>query len=381
MKYMGAKTTLLGKGLGDKLVHLNRNANRFVDLFSGAGNVAIFLSERVNKPVLAADIQQYSRVLSGAIIQRTRPLRADRLIKIWLDVARAKLDHNSRLLRIIAEIDSRLTASSVHKARLLCKTNRGTGIIWRAYGGYYFSPYQSACIDILRRTIPQKEPARSVCLASLVIAASQCAAAPGHTAQPFQPSRSAKRYLAESWEKNVFSLTQAALEMLAPRHAKVRGKAVTIDAQLLARKVRDGDLVFIDPPYSDVQYSRFYHVLESIATGKCGHVSGSGRYPAIEHRPQSDFSKKSTASKAIANLFERLSKKKVTVVVTYPSRLTSNALSGRIVKNLASRHFQVSSTSIYYSYSTLGGNNSHRSARKRSKELILTLRKRKVKAK
>lgn len=56
------------------------------------------------------------------------------------------------------------------------------------------------------------------------------------------------------------------------------------------------DLVYVDPPYTADNYSRFYHVLETLASYDYPHLERgaagrptAGRYPAIEKRFQSSF--------------------------------------------------------------------------------------------
>ena len=50
-------------------------------------------------------------------------------------------------------------------------------------------PSEADAIDAFRASLPRSEPSRTIALAALIRAASKCAAAPGHTAQPFQPTR------------------------------------------------------------------------------------------------------------------------------------------------------------------------------------------------
>ena len=84
------------------------------------------------------------------------------------------------------------------------------------------------------------------------------------------------------------------------------GNAALGDANIVASEVRTSDLVFVDPPYSGVQYSRFYHVLETIARGSCEKVEGEGRYPPYSERPNSTYSRKSSALESIINLLQSL---------------------------------------------------------------------------
>src|SRR6185437_5081441 len=94
------------------------------------------------------------------------------------------------------------------------------------------------------------------------------------------------------------------LRDICSRTAKKKGEAKVGDAVAIAAALNRNDVVFVDPPYSGVQYSRFYHVLETLALGKPVYVSGVGRYPPIGKRPQSEFSNKGEARSAIWKLLE-----------------------------------------------------------------------------
>ena len=226
-----------------------------------------------------------------------------------------------------------------------------------------------------------------LCLAAVIIAASRAAAAPGHTAQPFQPTDGAGRFIEISWRIDIFKSCEAALKEIAPLHARVRGEATISDAKRLISKLKAGDLVLLDPPYSGVQYSRFYHVLETIARGYCGKVDGIGRYPALSERPQSAFSNAGQSFKALEQLLSSLSKKKVKVIFTFPKGVCSNGLSGGKVIELAKKYFildknksRIHEHVITGSFSTLGGNNKfnknnrEKKSRVKSEELVLLLK-------
>jgi len=254
--------------------------------------------------------------------------------------------------------------------------------VTRSYGGHYFSPSQSLWIDGLLATVPRTEPARTLARAALVQAASQCAAAPGHTAQPFQPTRTARRFLADAWQRDVIEATKSAFFALSSARAKTKGRAEVKDANDAAKTLRRGDLVFIDPPYSGVHYSRFYHVLETIARGDCGKVSGVGRYPVSEERPWSRYSVTSEASTALDELLKTISGRGAKAILTFPDHKCSNGLSGRSVRRIARKHFRITTERVKSLFSTMGGtgNKGHkrkqakRGARHIAKELMLVLK-------
>ena len=172
-------------------------------------------------------------------------------------------------LLVLSEVNSlTMTKSVVEQHRSWCGHQKNSDFpITSSYGGHYFSARQATWIDAFRRTLPKSRVARRVALGALIQASSQCAASPGHTAQPFQPTPTAMRFLHKSWQRNVVEKIRDALIALAATKVKEKGLARKIDANLLAKSLKRGDLVFIDPPYSGVHYSRFYHVLGIYSLG------------------------------------------------------------------------------------------------------------------
>jgi adenine-specific DNA methylase len=244
--------------------------------------------------------------------------------------------------------------------------------ISKAYGGYYYSPAQALIFDALRQTLPKKYHERKVALAALIEAVSRAAAAPGHTAQPFQPTESSAKYIIEAWLRNPWELIRSSTCEIAVRTAQVVGKGVVGNYTETISHLQDGDLVFADPPYSDVHYSRFYHALETITRGIEFSPEGRGRYPSISDRPSSAFSKKSESRDAAKGLLQACSDKRVTLVLTFPTSGASNGLTARDFIDTGKRLFsRVHSEEVRSDFSTLGGNKKHRQARKICNESIL----------
>ena len=374
---MGSKNKLLRNGLGDILLSEATNANRVVDLFCGGSSVSWFAATRLKKPILAYDLQSYAVTLAAAVVNRSIPLTFPMLDKLWLNrvkITRIRL----KGWRLANELDSANVAIGIWKQRAeeLCSSSdvADTSTVCRCYGGHYFSPTQALTFDAMLRALPKEVELRNICLAAAIIAASECAAAPGHTAQPFKANASAGRYLDESWSKDPLACACKALIKLVPLHALVKGDAIVGDANEVAKALDSRDLVFIDPPYSNVQYSRFYHVLETIARGRCKKVDGVGRYPKFDERPNSRYSRKSSSLQAINDLLQTLATNGCSVILTFPKFECSNGLSGEMLEDLASQYFSFESRSVYSQFSTLGGNKINRTARQYSDELILVLR-------
>ena len=203
VKYMGSKHALLANGLGQLILEESRHTDRIVDLFCGGSSISWFAAENTMCPVLATDLQQYAVILARSVISRTKPIDPARTAKYWFDAVRNVREESEHWKSAqVLEASHTSVARYVEDSRSLCSRTTGSGLIWRSYGGYYFSPAQAATIDAMLHALPEEEPVRTVCHAATISSGSHCAASPGHTAQPFQPTRGASRYIAEAWVKD-----------------------------------------------------------------------------------------------------------------------------------------------------------------------------------
>lgn len=258
MKYMGSKRSMLTNGLGELLKAELPKCGRFVDLFCGGGSVSWFAAAESDRPVFSVDLQDYATALAAAVITRTELADSKTLASNWLE-ASIKAAHKSTEWKKAEKIGQGWINTATW-----CKRTRGlvdefgdaVGIVTRSYGGHYFSLQQSLVLDAMLEFLPKEEGDRAVCLAATIICASQCAAAPGHTAQPFQPTRKAAKFLREAWKRDPQHYAGRALEMICGKHAKTAGSIQTGDAVEIAGNLNSTDLVFVDPPYSAVHYSR-----------------------------------------------------------------------------------------------------------------------------
>jgi len=372
MKYMGSKRWMLRNGLGEILKREANKSGRFFDLFSGSGAVSWHVATKTKAKVFSSDLQSFSADLCSSVIERTSTLDAQIIWRLWKGRAINFIEARRRTVAAnLKSKESEISKRSVAAVRERCRREDKLLSITRAYGGHYYSHAQSIWLDALRSTLPRKKHHRQATLAALIIAASQCVSSPGHTAQPFQPTKTAKRFIYEGWKKDLPGYVERALSEVCLLHAKKEGAAHVCSADSLAKTIRRGDVVFLDPPYSAVHYSRFYHVLETISRGSVKKVSGIGRYPAIEERPSSDYSIMTKAHGALAVLIELLSKKGAVSVVTFPNKSCSNGLSSRAVRVIGERFYsRIVKKTVRGQFSTLGGDGLNREARQPSSEAI-----------
>jgi len=364
---------MLQNGLGILLDRELQGMSRFFDLFAGSGSIAAHVAQNFKVRVKAFDLQSYSVVVTGAIIERSQPLKWSEIWDNW----------HGKASRFVKEVDvpvaKTMSSQAVQRQRHWCAKQSGMPIT-RAYGGHYFSAYQAVWLDAFRSKLPSSNPERRAALAALIHAASQCVASPGHTAQPFQPTPSALPFLQDAWNRDVVLRTRENLADISKYHARMSGVARQDNANVAATKLREDDLAFIDPPYSGVHYSRFYHVLETIAEGECGEVFGVGRYPEPKFRPRSQYSLKTESGKALDELLSIVASRGSKAVLTFPDHKCSNGLSGLKVREIAGRYFTIKEQAVTTKFSTLGGHkhtstrSTGRIARHNANELILVLR-------
>ena len=374
---MGSKRAMLQNGLAEILRAEADHCNRVVDLFCGGSSVSWFAATELRKSVIAYDLQHYAVCLANAVIDRTDRIDDSELEESWLQNAMSFLNSVS-LWQSATELSHKhLTVEEWQRESrsLALETHSSDLPITRSYGGYYFSIEQALVFDALVKTLPVQRMERNVCLAAAIIAASQCAAAPGHTAQPFKANASAGRYVLEAWQRSPIHYVGKALKLLCPMHAFAAGQAHVKDANIAVKGLEADDLVFVDPPYSSVHYSRFYHVLETIAVGNCGEVTGAGRYPPQTERPSSAYSMKGQSKAAMTALLKSLSDRGCSVVLTFPRNVCSNGLAGSEIEAMSAGLFHVNERYVKSRFSTLGGANaSARGSRRISEELMLVLR-------
>jgi adenine-specific DNA-methyltransferase len=233
----------------------------------------------------------------------------------------------------------------------------------------YFGLEQAIQLDSLRYAIDTAEQERSLtaegaqwCRLALLGAASRIASSPGHFAQylrgdsprSFDRVRNQRRRAAWDW-------CLAGLDTLRPfgdsdwrRKNKVfRSDALRLWSRLDRLKVGRA-VVYADPPYSKEHYSRYYHVLESLARYDYPSSEGMGRYRADRFR--TPFSVKTEVIGAMHSMCEAIVDRGWTLVFSYPSSgLLTKALSVD-PGDLLSEHFDHVrlALSVESSHSTLG---------------------------
>ncbi len=314
----------------------------------------------MSRPVVCSDVQAYSKVLAGAL---TQPRAfSPREVGNILEVARDWLSGTEPMVRDLLELERNAMAEAptapgaladIIDYGSLAVAERGyrelqaakeaacqvldpesAAVAWY-YGGVYFSYRQALELDALRhavRVLGGTQRDNTAVAALLGVASDAVSTVGNHFAQPIQPRR-ADGTLKRGWVTSVSRRRQISVfdgfRGWLARYAALgstahRCVALQADYQdTLSTLGSDVGVIYADPPYTRDHYSRFYHVLETIAVDDDPGVTPSqgtsepSRGLYRENRHQSPFSIRTQVRPAFHELFSHAKRLDVPLVLSY----------------------------------------------------------------
>jgi len=185
----------------------------------------------------------------------------------------------------------------------------------KSFGGKYFSHNSAKIIGFIRQNIEENKgnlTEREYCMliASLLYTADKIANTVGHYDAYFKKDNIADVF----FMKPIDPITVSEVSIF-------RG-----DTNLLAKKIR-ADVVYIDPPYNSRQYSRFYHVLETLTKWDKPKLHGVALKPNPEN--MSDYCKVEAKSR-FAELVRDIKGKSLVVSYNNTYKSKSNSSKNKI---------------------------------------------------
>lgn len=183
------------------------------------------------------------------------------------------------------------------------------------YGGKYFQYTDAKVIGEIREDIESEYVQKNIntreyniLLASLLYSFDRCANTVGHYEAYIKGKEIPKKF---------------SFNLIEPLHIENEITIYRSDANELASLIT-ADVAFIDPPYNSRQYSRFYHVMETITKWDKPKLTGEAMKPPVEN--MSDYCR-STAPSVFADLIGKIQAKYI--VVTYNNTYNSKSTSSR----------------------------------------------------
>ena len=180
------------------------------------------------------------------------------------------------------------------------------------FGGKYFSKNSAKAIGFIRENIEKNkenltEKEYNILLSSLLYSVDKIANTVGHYDAYFK-----KELIKDSFF----------MRLIDPVEVK-KVKIFREDANILAKKIQT-DVVYIDPPYNSRQYSRFYHILETLTKWDKPRLHGVALKPEPEN--MSDYCRTSAKAR-FAELVKDIKAKYL--VVSYNNTYDSKSNSSR----------------------------------------------------
>jgi hypothetical protein len=294
-----------------------------LDVMSGTGIVTRKLSGRFG--VTANDANAYA-----ALLTRAQGARLDRSVDELLVSIKSEARANLRSLMKLAPaafadeadlLHGEFSEKSLKRYRQFCSSpafgaegrpgpQEPYQLCVGRYANVYFGLTQCAQIDSLRAAIDEVATSpgdlRDLCLAAVLVAASICNSGP-HFAQPRAISNVLNfRDVAERRARDLVWEFELALRNLVARPALIVPlqdvtqtdwePAVKAFAARVGK--RGPAAVYFDPPYSKLQFSRYYHVLNVILAYDYPPIEGVGRYPPLSMRFSSRFENRARSAKS-----------------------------------------------------------------------------------
>jgi adenine-specific DNA-methyltransferase len=380
VRYMGTKRHMLTHIF--EAIESVGSSGRVVDLFAGMGTVAESLSNV--RPVLTNDAFGFCTSLARARFgptERTLSVEAVRMLVLP--------EFNLRLGELRSQYVGQLTiegdalsgstedlvrymsmAGHVGNNRTLQRRSRTTAessgpdhyeLATLYFSAGYLSLAQAMEVDALRYAIDKVADSdhRDWLLSSWLAAVSDVLNAPGHTAQYLKPtSAAAVVRIKRAWRRSVWehfcrslpAVNQVGSVSWRSGNASYTGDALNL---LTGGDVNGEGLLYADPPYTKDQYSRFYHVYETLFRYDFPDSIGQGR--TRSDRFTTGFSVKSTVTFSFHQLCRNAARLQIPLVISYPS----NGLlvqAGSDVGSIAKQYFSdYASRSVQVNHSTMGG--------------------------
>ena len=368
VSYMGTK-----RKVADRVARIiaEQPQGPLLDLF--AGMCAVSTAIRQSRPVWCNDAQTFASTVATAFFT-CPPLSLDTETAATLALPQFRRNANELRERFGAELAlERLAFASGDVTRIRNLEHRMPNIAAQedlnrerialarrpsappfrlftiTFSGGYFGLAQSIEIDSIRFSVDRllvdatigTTDHRWLCLA-LCQAASKVATTTGHFAQHMRANEhNRSRYLAQrrrsvwsEWLRSIFEI-----HPIGTPSWRTGNRVFRQDANALLDELQQEDsrpsVVYADPPYTRDQYSRYYHVYETLLKYDYPASHGSGRYRPDRFR--SSYSMKTRVGEAMARLVCCCAKLGSTLVLSYPERgmlpSSDTAIQGLVCKH------------------------------------------------
>ncbi len=330
IKYMGSKRNILDF-VTDTIKESTEYNQRLYDLFGGSAVVGGAMRDRM--PVKINDIQAYTSVIAKLYLndydftKYGNELLDDIISKASDHVAKSKKDLK------ISKLTLNYAVSDFEEVQVFEQTQRdlingdfhdSNHLFAKIYSGTYWSVEQCLWIDAfssVARSQPYKDDfVYSLILCSLMFAMAYTSQSTGHYAQYRDLTKDNFNDILLYRKKDIVPLFSQKFNEIRQHfgernQSKFKHEISRQDYLACLRTSEDNSIIYADPPYQFVHYSRFYHALETLVLYDYPEVQYKGRYRQDRH--QSPFCIRTKVGRAFESMFQLVNQKKSTLILSY----------------------------------------------------------------
>lgn len=328
IKYMGSKSKIMDFVLSG--INEVYKGGAVSDLFSGSGSLAGAIGQQCE--VHSNDIQNYSAVLArtynqACVVDGTPT--AEALILAAQEIVNRNMDRLPSVASYadVTDLKEFDATEATERSNIDAKLDWEFHLFAKYYSGTWFSAYQCLWIDALREVAEgyKKTSIYDAILSSLMFSMAYASQGTGHYAQ-YRNAKDDKSmhdiliYRRREIPKYFARKYNELLDWLPKDIPALPHQATSLDFKECLSSF-SGGVVYADPPYCFVHYSRFYHLLETLVLYdfpalqvQRGNIV-KGRYREVRH--QSPFCIKSKVKDAFTDLFEGVANSGSNLVLSY----------------------------------------------------------------
>lgn len=363
IKYMGSKRKILNFVVD--AINDSYRGGYVCDLFGGTAILSGALGKFI--PMHSNDIQEYSAILAKTYLENYNWNHYS--IKILDEIVSKAAIYVNNITTKYSEFDfSYSTDSTVEEFMHIEKEQQDLinydffdfshHLFIKNYSGTYWSYGQCLWIDALRKVADdyKETPLYNIILSSLMFAMSYNSQSTGHYAQ-YRDAKSVSSMedilIYRQKEILPYFISKFKILQKFSGTTNLKHRVTSLDYLKCLEQIESNTLVYADPPYASVHYSRFYHALETLVKYDYPEVNYKGRYRKERH--QSPFCKKTEVKDAFAEMFNKIKIKKSNMVLSYSN---TGMISLEELLKMAAQNFgqeyDISYKEVNYKHSTMG---------------------------
>lgn len=358
LNYQGSKKNILDFIHSNTKDMLNEDST-ILDIFSGTCSVGY--SFKANHCVYANDCEPFAYVIANALLNSNYipfDVIKDEFISyytnnynnqqgLYLELAKEEKEllENNKAKALVAFYNSIPTVWN--NKRLLTANHKHFELFTTYYSASYFGVFQAIEIDSIRFAIEhfKRESIYYALLTALFFSMKECVfSKDGHMAQPLSLEKNEERLIKQR-TKSVFSIFLSKIKefnsnSFVNSNKNNRIYNMNFSDLLNEPEVKENvSFIYADPPYTDMQYSRYYHLLNTVTNYNYPELTiNNGSYTKglyTNNRFQSKLSTKSNCLNAFTELlnFSKSFKKDLAISFAYPVD-TKNQKTNRYVMDV-----------------------------------------------